>query len=157
MIEQHRNNKRTLIKVLNYEVYQDCDDVQGTTEEQPRNNRGTTEEQQRNTNKNDKNVKNEKNINIRHKYGIYENVLFTDEDYQKLINEFPSDYQERIERLSEYIASTGKSYKNHLATIRNWSRRDSEKKEVKKKENKFNQFPQQEYNFEELERQLVNR
>ena len=28
-----------------------------------------------------------------------------------LANEFP-DYEERIERLSEYMASTGKSYKN---------------------------------------------
>ena len=60
----------------------------------------------------------------RHKYGLYENVLFTDEEYQKLKEEFPHDHSERIERLSEYMASTGKKYKNHLATIRNWSKRD---------------------------------
>lgn len=59
-----------------------------------------------------------------HKYGEYQNVLLSDTDYGKLVNEFPSDYQERIERLSSYMASTGKSYKNHLATIRNWARRD---------------------------------
>ena len=39
--------------------------------------------------------------------------------------EFP-DWQARVERLSEYIASTGKSYKNHLATIRTWARKDTE-------------------------------
>ena len=61
----------------------------------------------------------------RHKYGLYENVLLTDEDYEKLQTEFPHDYTERIERLSEYIASTGKKYKNHLATIRNWARKDT--------------------------------
>jgi hypothetical protein len=64
----------------------------------------------------------------RHKYGLYENVLLTDEEYQKLLNEFPHDLSERIERLSEYIASTGKKYKNHLATIRSWARKDATKK-----------------------------
>ena len=64
---------------------------------------------------------------VRHKYGAYKNVLLTDEDYAKLQAEFPHDYSERIERLSEYIASTGKSYKNHLATIRSWARKDKPK------------------------------
>ncbi len=63
----------------------------------------------------------------RHKYGSYKNVLFTDEEYAKLQAEFPGDYSERIERLSEYIASTGKSYKSHLATIRSWARKDGAK------------------------------
>ena len=70
----------------------------------------------------DKNVGNKP---TRHKYGMYENVLLSDEDYQKLIEEFPHDYTERIERLSEYIASTGKKYKSHLATIRSWARKDT--------------------------------
>ena len=61
----------------------------------------------------------------RHKYGMYENVLLTDEDYKRLTEEFPHDYSDRIERLSEYIASTGKKYKNHLATIRSWARKDT--------------------------------
>ena len=61
----------------------------------------------------------------RHKYGMYKNVLFTDEEYQKLQEEFPHDYTDRIERLSEYIASAGKKYKNHLATIRSWARKDT--------------------------------
>ena len=60
----------------------------------------------------------------RHKYGEYQNVLLSDDDMEKLKNEFPIDYETRIERLSEYIASTGKSYKNHLATIRSWARKD---------------------------------
>lgn len=60
----------------------------------------------------------------RHKYGLYENVLLTDEEYKKLQEEFPTDYSERIERLSEYMASTGKKYKNFLATIRNWAKKD---------------------------------
>lgn len=66
---------------------------------------------------------------IKHKYGEYKNVLLTDTDLEKLKTEFPSDWQQRIERLSSYKASTGKSYKNDLATIRNWARRDKEEKQ----------------------------
>lgn len=61
---------------------------------------------------------------VRHKYGRYKNVLLTDDEMDKLKVEFPRDWGDRIERLSEYMASTGKSYKNYLATIRNWSKRD---------------------------------
>lgn len=64
---------------------------------------------------------------VRHKYGEYNNVLLNDEELDKLKTEF-SDWEQRIERLSSYMASTGKSYKNHLATIRNWARKDTEKK-----------------------------
>lgn len=64
---------------------------------------------------------------IKHKYGLYNNVLLSDEDVTKLQAEFPSDWRVRIERLSEYIASTGKTYKSHLATIRSWDRQDKEK------------------------------
>ena len=66
----------------------------------------------------------------RHKYGAYQNVLLSDEEYEKLRNEFPHDHSERIERLSEYIASTGKTYKNHLATIRSWARKDADKRKA---------------------------
>lgn len=65
---------------------------------------------------------------VKHKHGEYENVLLTDEDLSKLKAEFPDDWQSRIERLSEYMASTGKSYRNHLATIRNWARREDKPK-----------------------------
>ena len=71
---------------------------------------------------------------VRHKYGEYKNVLLTDEDMEKLKAEFPDDWEKRIERLSDYIESTGKSYKNHLATIRNWAKRDKEKGAAEKKQ-----------------------
>ena len=61
---------------------------------------------------------------IRHKYGEYKNVLLSDEQMEKLKIEFPNDYQERIERLSEYCESSGKTYKNYLATIRSWARKE---------------------------------
>lgn len=67
----------------------------------------------------------------RHKYGQYQNVLLSDEDYAKLQAEFPDDFMERIERLSEYIASSGKKYKDHLATIRSWARKDANRRPEK--------------------------
>ena len=70
---------------------------------------------------------------IRHKYGEYKNVLLSDKDFEKLREEFPTDWQQRIESLSAYIASTGKTYKNHLATIRNWARRDQERGQIASK------------------------
>ena len=60
---------------------------------------------------------------VKHKYGEYSNVLLTDDELDKLKEEYP-DWEERIERLSSYVASTGKSYKSHYATIRNWARKD---------------------------------
>ena len=60
----------------------------------------------------------------RHKHGQYNNVLLSDDELKKLKDEFPSDWQERIERVSEYCASKGRAYKNYLATIRAWARKD---------------------------------
>lgn len=61
---------------------------------------------------------------VKHKYGEYKNVLLTDEELAKLRQQFPLDLPARIERLSEYVASTGKKYKSHYATIRSWASRD---------------------------------
>lgn len=62
---------------------------------------------------------------VSRRYGLYGNVFLTDKDMEKLRDEFPSDYDRRIEELSEYMASKGKTYRNHLATIRSWARRDA--------------------------------
>ena len=70
-------------------------------------------------------IKNEKPQ--RHKYGQYKNVLLSDDEFEKLKTEFPEDWEERIERVSEYCASKGATYKNYLATIRNWARKERPK------------------------------
>lgn len=68
---------------------------------------------------------------VRHKYGEYRNVLLSDPELEKLQHEFPTDWEGRIEKLSAYMASTGKVYKNHLATIRNWNRMEQERSQPK--------------------------
>ena len=90
---------------------------------------------------------------VRHKFGEYKNVLLSDEDVEKLKTEFPTDWVARIENLSSYIASTGKSYKNHLATIRNWARKETPRETARPKPqsdyDKFMGKLQEMYNEEE--------
>lgn len=66
---------------------------------------------------------------LKNKYGEFQNVLLTDEEYQKIKSENLLDI---LEQLSGYIASTGKRYKSHYATILNWSRRKKQEQAVKK-------------------------
>ena len=54
-------------------------------------------------------------------YGEFNNVKLTKEEYHKLEQANLLPY---IEKLSSYIASKGKKYKSHYATILNWSRKD---------------------------------
>ena len=46
---------------------------------------------------------------------------------EKLRSEFP-DWEEWIRRVDTYTQSSGKRYKDYLAVIRNWARRDSEQR-----------------------------
>jgi chromosome segregation ATPase len=118
-IEKQSSPRNTVITVVNWEKYQA---VGKQNEKQTENKRKTNEKQTENLPINKKNLRNKEIKNV---YGTYQNVFLTDEDFQKLKNEF-TDWQDRLNRLSEYIASTGKKYKDHLATIRSWARRDKE-------------------------------
>lgn len=119
---------KTAIKVLNYKGFQACSKIKQATNEQQTSNRRAANEQQTSTiNKyNNCNNDNTYSLSCVKKYGEYQNVLLTDADLDKLKAEFPADYEERIERLSGYIESTGKKYKNHLATIRYWAKKDNQ-------------------------------
>lgn len=87
----------------------------------------------------------EKNKKEKISFGEFKNVLLSEEEFEKLKQRF-SDYELRIEKLSNYIASKGDRYKSHYATILNWARNEKKEsdvaeikpkwygKEVKKKE-----------------------
>lgn len=62
------------------------------------------------------------------KYGQFQNVLLTDEEYTKLVEHFGSQEIAAtwIDRLDEYIGSKGAKYKSHYITILNWERKDAE-------------------------------
>lgn len=67
---------------------------------------------------------------IKHKYGNFQHVFLTDEDYARLQADFP-DLPERIQRLDDYLENTGKVYKNHALTIRSWANKDAKQAQPK--------------------------
>ena len=66
-------------------------------------------------------------------YGEFKNVRLKDGEYEKLKKKFPKDYAERIEALSVYMRSRGKTYKDHYATILNWARKEEKENASKPK------------------------
>lgn len=77
-----------------------------------------------NDNEYDNDIKKE---NIKKKYGENQNVLFTDEEYEKVKAYFPDDYKKRIQALDDYIQSKGAKYKDFVATLKNWARKEGYK------------------------------
>jgi hypothetical protein len=59
--------------------------------------------------------------------GHYGNVYLSKEKLGKLKSEFPNNWEQWIERVDSYCQSTGKKYKDYLATIRNWDKKDRKK------------------------------
>ena len=75
----------------------------------------------------DKSIENREGVCARAVYGRYQNVFLSGAELSELQADFPTVWQEYIERLSEYMASTGKQYRNHAATIRRWIADDRRK------------------------------
>ena len=60
-------------------------------------------------------------------YGRYNNVILTDTELSGLKTELPDKWEYYIDRLSCHIASTGKQYHSHAATIYKWAQEDTAK------------------------------
>ena len=58
-------------------------------------------------------------------FGEYQNVLLSDDQLAALQADYPGRCEEYINRLSAYMASSGKHYADHYATIRKWLDEDS--------------------------------
>ena len=69
-------------------------------------------------------TRNKKEI-IKEKFGEFENVLLSADELQKLKSKLGAETESYIERLSSYIASSGKKYKSHCATILSWTQKDA--------------------------------
>ena len=96
------------------------------------------------------NVNIKEKINKKKKYGSFENVKLSDEEYQKLKDKF-NDYEEKIENLSQYLAMKGDKYKNHYAVILNWSRKDEKEEHTP---SWFNKEPEERKLSDDEQRQL---
>lgn len=69
------------------------------------------------------------------KYGEFQNVLLTGEEYTKLKEIYADKLDKAINKLSSYIASKGKKYKSHYAVLgkHNWVYEEIFKQEQKPK------------------------
>ena len=157
MINIKSNNKFSIITIEKWAFYQFDNDEEQQQKEQQRNNKGTTKEQQRNTNKNVKNDKNVKEI-------IYSDVPELNEaiiafiDYRKSIkkpmsdraitlllgklNKMSNSVQEQIEILNQSILNGWQGIfplKSDSGTGKKAS------------------FQGRNYDFDELEKQIVNK
>lgn len=67
----------------------------------------------------EKETKANKKTITKHKFGEYQHVLLTDNEYQKLVSEYPN-HEELIKCLDEYIELKGTKYRNHYLAIKKW-------------------------------------
>ena len=65
-------------------------------------------------------------------YGRYGNVFLTQSELDGLKADLPDKWNYYIDRLSCHIASSGKRYRSHAATIYKWAQEDAAKKAPKK-------------------------
>jgi hypothetical protein len=92
-----------------------------TTQKQPKNNpidNLKTSKNNLNDNVND-NVNDNDNVKVKHKYGEYKHVLLTNNELEKLKQDY-SNYLDLIKYLDEYIEMKGYKAKNHYLAIKKW-------------------------------------
>ena len=65
-------------------------------------------------------------------YGRYGNVFLTQSELDGLKADLPGKWDYYIDRLSCHIASSGRTYRSHAATIYKWAQEDAAKKAPKK-------------------------
>jgi len=86
---------------------------------------------------------------------LFQEVKLHQGEYDLLIKMYTSDVvRDYINRLDAHVASTGRKYQNHYATISKWIQEDSRKAEKKPKLNRFINFEQRDNtkNFAVLEK-----
>lgn len=87
-------------------------------------------------------------------YGEFGNVKMTTAEFEKLVQAEGADRANAlIEELSSYLASSGKRYKSHYATLLNWGRRKDKEETPKQKFLTTEEISRR--NYEESKRQLA--
>lgn len=163
-IEQQTCTKNRLISIVNWEVYQ-CSEQH--TEQQV-NNKRTTTEQQLNTNKNIKNIKNKRKEQTTVEATPSDKVYFEDSDLNK---QYILYLRSRRIKLKDVSIESNKKKLMQLAkndnkaaililkeSIDNGWQGLFELKHAQKKQNGFNNLGEQRtYDFEQLERAIIEK
>lgn len=120
------HSKFQVITIVNYNLYQDKPTGKNSPKQQSVNIQLTVNQQQLKNNK--EGIKNAQELcENTPAHGKYKNVILSEEEFVLLMNRYPKDYQEKIERLSKYMADTGRSYVSHYDTIVEWAEKDAQK------------------------------
>jgi len=83
---------------------------------------------------NNTHINNTQLTTLKQSCGEFDNVKLTEVEKQKLVTLLGENNTKiLIEELSSYMASTGKRYSSHYATLLNWSRRKYQKKQENQK------------------------
>lgn len=91
---------------------------------------------------------------IKNSYGEFGNVKMTTAEFEKLVQaEGAERANALIEELSSYLASSGKRYKSHYATLLNWGRRKDREDTPKQKFLTTEDISRR--NYEESKKQLA--
>lgn len=68
------------------------------------------------------------NIKERHKHGEFKHVMLTDEEYEKLCNEYGTEATANaIKKVDEYVETSGKTYRNYYLVLKKWGYKDNSK------------------------------
>lgn len=67
----------------------------------------------------------------RHTYGEFRNIILTEEEYSRLSSQF-RNLQQIIDKMSMYLAKTGKHYDNYEAAILSWTEREPDSYAMRK-------------------------
>ena len=122
MIIRESDRRRTLLTIVNYSKFQDeqaTDEPPIEPQNEPQNEPQKSHRQSHRQviNKNDKNDKNDK----KDIYGEYKHVRLTDQEREKLINDYGQQMvDDSIRFLDEYIEMKGYKAKSHYLCIKKW-------------------------------------
>jgi hypothetical protein len=106
------------------EMQQIADMSQTVSDKSDRTEQNRTEEEKKKT---------------RHKYGLYSNILLSDQDYLKLSEDLPN-LNDLVEKMSTWCKANGKTYKDYAAALRNWAKREPVDKPKKKQDDPWINF-----------------
>lgn len=166
-VEHGKGNKEyTLVTINNWERYQsemNCGNTKVTEEKQKRNKGETDKEHSVDINNNDKkcinNVIKMKKNDKKEQYAL--NVHMTKEEFKNLLDKFGEEKTTKmIKILDNYKGAHGKKYESDYDAILLWVVGKVSKDEEKSKDginnkNNFNNYPQRDYDFHELEKKLL--
>lgn len=75
-------------------------------------------------------------------YGKHDNVLLTASEYVKIKTLYPDSYNQKIDRLSNYMHKSGKAYEDHFSTLLQWAKEGEKETGAGRPANPFMQMTQ---------------